>query len=278
MASSKKPVRHSGQHFLLDHQLIRQIILQADINRNHLVLDIGAGEGALTEPLSKVAGRVIAIEKDPGLVSCLKQMFANEPHVTILCKDAGTVKMPGKPFRVVSNIPYGLTTHLFGRLMDRPGSSSFAGGIIVIEWGAAKRFTEAYHRNPRLIGWNTWFELNLVRKVKPACFSPPPRVDSAMVEIRRRERPAVHPKQSDKYLAFVATLLRRPEVVSSSALKSLFTRKQVQRILADIGVIGSLPICQLDVTQWEHCFLLMDRLIPKQLHPRMPRKYRKWYR
>lgn len=273
----RKPVRGTGQHFLHDHRVIRKMIQIVNINRNHLVLDIGAGKGAITHPLSQLVKRVISIENDPGLVAHLERTFSGKEQVKVIQKDARSINLPGKPFMVVSNIPFAITTDLLGKLMDRP-SNSFVGGVLLIEWGAAKRFTEPWSLNPRIIGWNTWFNIELAGKVKPASFTPQPRVDSALLKISRRKHPPVKPDKYWQFQAFVATLLLQPYQESSRSLRSLFTYNQVNRIMADAAIAANTPVCRLDVSQWAHCFSTMEQLLPKRAHPTMPGKFRKIYR
>src|SRR5699024_8588533 len=129
------------QHFLNNRSTIKEMLDHAQINKNDMVIDIGAGKGALTSPLSRKAKKVIAIELDSHLADSLKRSFSNTPTVKVLNLNFLDIPLPNKSFKVVANIPYNITTDIFGHLLDVP-QTSFTGGVIIIEWGAAKRFTE----------------------------------------------------------------------------------------------------------------------------------------
>ncbi|MCC5905081.1 MAG: 23S ribosomal RNA methyltransferase Erm [Balneolaceae bacterium] len=273
---TRKPIRFTGQHFLCDHSLINQLIEAAEIKNRDLVLDIGAGKGALTLPLSGKAARVLAIEQDARLACMLKELFSKKENVTILEGDFRKVPVPDEPFKVVSNIPYAITTDIFGRLMDSP-SETFDGGVILMELGAARRFTKPVQSNPRIIGWNTWFDLSIVRSVCRKSFSPPPKVVSAMVKIDRRPNPAVHPDEACGYIAFLHFFLSLPQQRASPALRNLFTRNQVKRILTDAGIHPQKPVKAMTTSQWAHCFNIMKKLLPPEVHPTLPGKYRKLF-
>lgn len=273
---TRKPIRFTGQHFLCDYSLINQLIETAEIKNSDLVLDIGAGKGALTLPLSRKAARVLAIEQDTRLACALKERFSKKENVAILEGDFREIQVSDEPFKVVSNIPYAITTDIFGRLMDIP-SNTFDGGAIVMELRAARRFTKPVQSNPRIIGWNTWYDLSIVRSVCRKSFSPPPKVTSAMVKIDRRLKPAVHPDEAGCYIAFLHFFLNLSQQRAAPALRNLFTRNQVKRILKDAGIHAQQPVKAMTTSQWAHCFTIMKKLLPPEVHPTLPGKYKKMF-
>ena len=162
------------QHFLNNRFTIQEMLNHAQISENDMVIDIGAGKGALTNPLSRKAKKVIAVELDRHLACSLKRSFGNSPTVKVLNLNFLDMPLPKNSFKVVANIPYNITTDIFGYLLDVP-QTYFTGGVILMEWGAAKRFTE-HSIDPRVIGWNTWFNISTVNRVSPQAFSPAPSV------------------------------------------------------------------------------------------------------
>lgn len=264
------------QYFLNDRTIAKKMINHAQITDNDMVIDIGAGKGALTSPLSRRPGRVIAVEFDNNLASSLKKSFDNNPDVKVLNLNFLDMPLPNSSFKVIANIPYNITTDIFGQLLDIP-QTSFTGGVIIIEWGAAKRFT-GHSTDPRIIGWNTWYNISIVNRVSPQVFSPAPSVQSAMVKIDRRKQPLVNPKKYYGYIAFVASLLKRPKMRMRDALKRIFTWNQIKRISRDAGINRNYPIANLTFLQWAHCFNTMQKLIPERMHPGMPNKYKKYHK
>lgn len=272
----RQPVRFTGQHFTKSKSLIREMIQHANINEQDMVLDIGAGKGAFTQPLSHISNRVIAIERDTALADVLKREYVKSDAVKILDMDIRNMPLPNRPFKVVSNIPYSITTDILGMLMDIP-VNSFQGGVLTMQWGAALRITESRQANPRVLAWNTWFDIKIIRKVSKDSFHPPPTVASGIIKIKKRNSPSIKMDYYYDYMAFVASLLERPDLSAKDALRAVFTRTQVKRIMRDIDIHQNHLIKDLNIEQWLHCFNTMWNLIPRKIHPSMPKKYKKLF-
>ena len=176
-----------GAHFLTDHRLIDQLVRASGAGAGDLVLDLGAGYGALTGPLARAGARVIAIELDPGLAGRLRRRFCAEPLVGVVEADLREVPLPRRPFCVVASPPFALTTLLCRRLLgDR--SVRLTGAELIVEWGAAKWLSSREPRDREMARWTARYQMRLVRRVAAASFSPPPRSDAAYLRIRPRRR------------------------------------------------------------------------------------------
>jgi 23S rRNA (adenine-N6)-dimethyltransferase len=137
------------------------------------VLDIGAGQGALTGPLVQAGARVIAVELHPGRAEALRRRFGG--GVTVVQADAASLRLPRQPFRVVASPPYGITAGLLSLLLA-PGSRLVAADL-VLQRAAVRKYAERRVRGCRITQG-----LAVPRRA----FTPPPRVDSAVLVIRRR--------------------------------------------------------------------------------------------
>ena len=160
-----------GWHRLADDWAAR-VVAAAGIRPGELVLDIGAGQGALTGPLVQAGARVIAVELHPGRAERLRQRF---PQITLVHADARTLRLPRQPFRVVASPPYGITADLLSLLLA-PGSRLVAADL-VLQRAAVRKYA-----GRRVRGCRITQGLAVPRRA----FSPPPRVDSAVLVIRRR--------------------------------------------------------------------------------------------
>jgi 23S rRNA (adenine-N6)-dimethyltransferase len=166
--------RSWGWHPLVDEWAAR-IVAAAGVRPGELVFDIGAGDGAITAHLVAAGARVVAVELHPGRVEKLRRRFAGAP-VSVVPVDATDLRLPGRPFRVVSSPPYGISSALIRTLIGP--RSQLRAADLVLQRAAARRFADAQAARR--------FDLRIGYPVPRKAFRPPPQVDSAVLQIRRR--------------------------------------------------------------------------------------------
>jgi 16S rRNA (adenine1518-N6/adenine1519-N6)-dimethyltransferase len=199
----KKSRRHAlGQHFLASPAVLRKIVGVIDPKPDDVLVEIGAGRGVLTAALAEAAGRVIAIEKDERLISALKQdLPANVEvvHADILSVDFRELRrQTGVPaLRIVGNIPYSISSPLLFRVLD--DREVFSDCVFLLQKEVAARVTAgpgSKSYSPLGILLQNEFEARVAFTVAPGSFSPPPKVQSALLTLRRRPVP-LHPGAAD---------------------------------------------------------------------------------
>jgi 16S rRNA A1518/A1519 N6-dimethyltransferase RsmA/KsgA/DIM1 with predicted DNA glycosylase/AP lyase activity len=173
--------------------MARRLVRDAQLRHTDLVLDIGAGLGAVTRPLAHTGARIIAIERDERIARRLTTRMAEHPNVTVVTGNALAVPLPHRPYRVVASIPFAITTPLLRRLVARPLVSA----DLVVELGAGRRLVLAppgRHRSQagsralrqELARWHRRYDFTLGPVIPAHCFRPPPPVDSVVLRLRRR--------------------------------------------------------------------------------------------
>lgn len=183
-----------GQHFLNDENYLKKIVDAAEISPDEACLEIGAGTGALTRHLLEKAKHVTAVEIDKRLVSVMRERVSGP--LTVIEKDSLDLDLeellrsaPGK-WKVVANLPYQITSPVIFRLLEH--LESFAGIFLVIQREVAERVaagpggkdygTVSIHCQMRA-------ECGVVFRVPPGVFSPPPKVESALLRMIPLEKP-----------------------------------------------------------------------------------------
>jgi 16S rRNA (adenine1518-N6/adenine1519-N6)-dimethyltransferase len=171
-----------GQNFLTDGRFLDAEVGYAAVGAGDTVLEVGAGPGNLTRRLAARAGHVVAIEYDRQFRPALDSLAAACGNVTLIWGDALAVRLPSFG-KVVANLPYRVALPVILRLLDHP----FDTGVLIIQKDMAQKICAGpgeagYGRVSvtvqRLAG------AELLQAVPGAAFSPPPRVDSAIVRIR----------------------------------------------------------------------------------------------
>jgi 23S rRNA (adenine-N6)-dimethyltransferase len=168
-----------GWHPLTDAWAAR-IVADASVRPSELVLDIGAGHGALTRHLVAAGARVLAVELHPQRAQRLRERFGDA--VRVIEAEATTLALPHRPFRVVANPPYAITRGLLHRLLSR--DSALVAADLVLQRAAVRALVEG--RGPAR--WYRRWTLSPGRPLPRRAFSRPPTVDSQLLLIRRRFR------------------------------------------------------------------------------------------
>ncbi|MBX0359903.1 16S rRNA (adenine(1518)-N(6)/adenine(1519)-N(6))-dimethyltransferase RsmA [Halobacillus sp. Nhm2S1] len=190
-----------GQNFLIDVNILKNIIAEAGIDRSANAIEIGPGIGALTEQLAQHADRVVAFEIDQRLLPILKETLGSYDNVEVINQDilkADVARViadqfkPGQPVRVVANLPYYITTPILMKLlMDRLPIDSITVMIQkeVADRMAAEPNTKSYGSLSIAVQYYT--EANVVLNVPKTVFMPQPNVDSSVLHLEMREKPPV---------------------------------------------------------------------------------------
>ncbi len=241
--------RTLSQNFLSSRRVCAQLVEGAEVSSADLVLEIGAGNGALTEELTQQARHVLAVEADPHWAAQLRTRFARRHNVTVEQADILRVPKPSAPYKVVSNIPFHLTTDILHYLLDDPTAAPERADLVVA-WNVAIKRSFVGRSNLLNLSWQPWFEFYVTRRLSSRLFSPPPIEDAAVLSIRRRAVPLLTIEERAPYLSALRACYSRSPWPTRAALSAICGRKQVATMARELGFSLTGSMIDLDVWQW----------------------------
>lgn len=256
-----------GQNFLIDGEVIQDIIDYAQITKDDVVLEIGPGVGFVTEQLVKYAKKVIAVELDEEAV---KELEANDElnkydnlkiiHNDILKTDLST--LCEENIKVVANIPYYITSpiiaHLLGEIDDlnNKNRSKIVDIILMVQEEVARRIVATEKSSGKQYGLLTilsqfWADCEIVKLVGRKSFYPAPKVNSALVSLKVRQEPKL--KLSD-YGFFRKTIKsafsQRRKTLKNCLVSNGFDRGKVEEAIKELNLDENIRGEKLSIEQF----------------------------
>jgi 16S rRNA (adenine1518-N6/adenine1519-N6)-dimethyltransferase len=249
------PQHRLGQNFLVDPALRDVIAEAAGTGRSDEVLEVGAGVGTLTLALAPRCRRLVAVELDAGLMPALREVLAGHENVEvvqadILRFDVATV-FPGGGEVVAGNIPYNLTGALIPKLLDHPPRPRCLS--LVVQKEVAERWTATTAASLATVAVQVFAEPRVVMTIPAASFTPVPRVDSALVILEVREKPAVEVGDMDRFFRFVEAVFqfRRKQLGGTLGRIGGTPNPEAIRMLGDLGIEPTRRPQTLTLPEWE---------------------------
>jgi 23S rRNA (adenine-N6)-dimethyltransferase len=167
----------------LDKRWARRLVEAADVGPGDLVVDVGAGAGVITSELVRAGASVVAVELHPRRIELLRRRFAG-CRVTVVRADAMDLRVPRRPFMVVANPPFGVTTALLRRL-TAPASRLERASLVLPAWAATRW---AAGRGAGGASSKRIFVCSLGPRSPASAFRPSPPADPAVLLVARRGR------------------------------------------------------------------------------------------
>ena len=236
------PTRKSlGQHFLTDRRILSRIADALHLDGSETVLEIGPGRGALTDILVERAGRLIAIEYDRALAEMLRQRYARRNNVLIAEADVLAVslgELAAGPYVLVGNVPYYITTPILFHALVPPRAQR---SVYLVQKEVADRLSAApgtKEYGGLTVNVAAVAKAETLFKVPAGAFSPPPKVDSAVVRITPLATPLISLEEERAFRLLVqgAFGMRRKQM--RRVLRSLYG---IDAVAAD-AILGATGI------------------------------------
>ena len=284
------PQHRYGQNFLIDLNLHELIVKTAEVGPEDVVLEVGPGAGALTTLLAARAAAVVSVEIDPALAALTAEAVAGLPNARVLNTDAlagksaidpavldnvrsGLAAAPGRPLKLVANLPYNIATPLVTNLLVHPELCP-SRMVITIQLELAERMRaepgqDAYGALSVLV--QALADCTIVRTLPPTVFWPRPKVDSAIVLIvpRPEKRAAIPDLPWFHHVVRQVFLHRRKNLrgVLHSLWRDRLTKPEIDELLESLGLTGLIRAEAMNVEEFlALATALRERLTPDPEH------------
>ena len=238
-----------GQNFLINTSVLEDIISEADVTEDDMVLEIGPGIGTMTQYLCEAARQVIAVEIDTNLIPILQDTLSEYDNVKVINEDILKVDINalaneynnGKPIKVVANLPYYITTPIImglfeshvpidsitimvqkevaDRMQEGPGSKEYGALSLAVQ----------YYSTPEI-----------VVNVPPSCFMPQPKVGSAVIKLTRHEKPPVDVDDEKLMFKLIRASFNQRRNTLENGLNNFggfnLSKEMIQESIEELGV------------------------------------------
>jgi len=237
-----------GQNFIQDPEVVDDIINALDPDSDCFVIEIGPGGGAITFPLSERVGHLTAIEVDPRMVVRLRDELADNPNVDIIAYDILQADIKKileeehaenyKRLKIVGNIPYNITTPIITAVLE--SGIKFENFTIMIQKEVADRICsppgkKIYSFMSVLVQYYT--EPEYIRTVSKEVFMPVPKVDSAVVNMKFREKPLVDCDKDKLFTVVKLSFAHKRKTLANNLIGYAgATNKEVSELLESLGI------------------------------------------
>ena len=253
-----------GQNFLVNPEVIEDILDYAQITKNDVVLEIGPGVGFVTEQLVKHAKKVIAIELDEEAIQELEKLDSENLeiiHNDILKTDISEI-VKGEKIKVVANIPYYITSpiiaHLLGEIDDlfNKNRAVIDDIILMVQEEVAHRIVATEKSSAKQYGLLTilsqfWADCSIIRLVGRRSFYPAPKVNSALVSLKIRKEPLLNLNDYTFFRRVIkAAFSQRRKTLKNCLLNNGFSKEKIAEAIEKMNLDENIRGEKLSIIQF----------------------------
>jgi 16S rRNA A1518/A1519 N6-dimethyltransferase RsmA/KsgA/DIM1 with predicted DNA glycosylase/AP lyase activity len=216
-----KRLAHYSQYFLRNPQFIGQLIGRTSIGPRDMVYDIGAGSGAITAELAKVAHRVVAVEYESRMAGKLRENMQGIDNVEVQEADFLTMTLPVTPYKIFANIPFHLSSPIVRRLVEVPHPPVTAYLIVQKQFG--NKLLQEHEGFTGQLGMQIGplVAVSVVKRLRRTDYWPHPNVDTMLIELRRRKQPLIADHDMANYRSFVEQSFSTPAFFAKTAREKI---------------------------------------------------------
>lgn len=249
--------RHLGQHFLNNSTIVTKIIESAQIKPTDIIIEIGPGEGVLTEQLALYAKKVIAIELDKKLQNILEKKISHQKNIEIIFDDILKINLPQilkereiENYKVVANIPYYITSKIIRLFLESAHQPKEL--ILMIQKEVAQRIVAPIGKMSLLSNSVQYYaQPEILFDVTKDNFNPPPEVDSSVIKISQIKKG--NPSENKKFFRVVKAgfCARRKTLANNLANSFHLEKKEVEEIIQKINLNSNVRAQEISIDKWK---------------------------
>lgn len=254
------PRKSLGQNFLIDANILGIILKTAELSAGDQVLEIGAGLGALTEAIARIARRVVTVEKDLRLTDFLQTRFQPLANIELISADVMRLELPqlwsAGINKLVANLPYSVGSAVLAEIFKSDSQPEMI--VVTLQTEVAGRLVaEPNTGNYGLL--SIWGQLNYETKicklVSPNCFFPKPEVQSAILYMKKREQSSAELANRDFFFsltkyAFGQRRKQLQKILANAPARFRRAAPELQKIFREMGMDPRARPESLAVKQW----------------------------
>lgn len=250
-----------GQHWLKDKYSLQAMIESAEVKAGDDVLEIGPGTGLLTDELVAIGANITALEYDHTLAQQLLFKYASKKNVQVVEGDIRKFDFASLPanFKIVANIPYYLTANLFRKLIDSEKKPELA-SLLVQKEVAERASAEAGKLSFVAVALQVFYVTRAGEVVPAHLFEPPPKVDSQILVLQRRETPQIEVDKIEEFLSLVKAGFDQPrkKLISNLMREVKLDKEVVIKVFEELGIDSSARAQELSIEQWLRMFSVLQ--------------------
>lgn len=254
-----------GQHWLFDVDSLEAMTAAAEVRAADLVLEVGPGLGTLTEVLLKKDANIVAVEFDKELAKKLiiqGETLSQGLSLKVVNEDILTFDLTSLPknYKVCANIPYYLTSNLIRRLLESDNPPAVM--ALLIQKEVAERIaTKPGEMSILAVATQFYAEVKLCELVPAELFTPPPKVDSQIIQIKRRESPLFPDVDTKQFFKLVRAGFseKRKKLRSSLSGGLQISKLEADEFLKKANISPDARAQELSLEQWHNLYLVTEQ-------------------
>lgn len=265
--------KNYGQNFLIDDNIVSEIIEKAKVCKDDLIIEIGPGLGNLTLPLLENAGKVVCIELDPKMIAILKDRFSMYNNFELIHDDVLKVNLQEiinssnmKNAKVVANLPYYITTPIIMKLLEEKLNLDTI--TVMVQKEVAKRLAEtpgSKETGAITYSINYYTKPQIIIDVPKESFIPVPKVDSSVLQLQVLKKPSINVSNEKLFFKIIkfAFMQKRKTLINSLSNSGLENKDFLEKMLEELNLDVRVRAEQLSLNDFKNITEYIEKNNPK---------------